>query len=355
MIYNYEILNNGEEDILYLYLNMTYEFSKELGRKATSDDLAQRTKNFIVNNNIKFDGKKVYIIMDGIVVRTVDIKDKVLIQRKDNKVDYSNSNFLVNVKLLDDSIIELELGNFLVNILAYFFSLNLEKETLKATCILFRTYAYKMMKENGLINLAELFIYEPIENYLSAWDKKYLKIVNYLKDIVNSTDEIFLLFNNDYILPFIHYSNMGWTFSSSKYSYLTSVESLWDICSPYYVEKKIYLYKDLFNILKLEKTNKFIFQIIEKDEYNQVIKLKINNKIFSEEEIRKMFNLKSLHLSFIINKNNFVIISRGYGNFLGLSLYGANELAKNECNFITILNYYFPKCAIFKYKKAYYT
>ena len=30
MIYRYEIKNNGAEDILYLYVTMTYEFSKEL-------------------------------------------------------------------------------------------------------------------------------------------------------------------------------------------------------------------------------------------------------------------------------------------------------------------------------------
>lgn len=352
MFYNYEILNNGSEDILYLYLNMTYEFSKELGRKATSDDLAQRTKNFIINNNIKFDGRKVYIIMDGIVVRTVDINNKVVVKSKSNLVDYSNNNFLVNVKLQDNFIIELELGSFLLNIMAYFFSLSLEKETLKAICILFRTYAYKMMKEFKQINISEIFIYEPIENYLKTWDKKYLEIVEYLKDIVNLTDEIFLFYNDDYILPFIHYSNMGWTFSNSKYPYLTSVESLWDICSPYYVEKKTFLYKDFFNILNLNKTNKLVFQILEKDEFNQVIKLQINNKIFLGEEFKKIFNLKSLHLSFIINKNNFVIISRGSGNFLGLSLYGGNELAKNGCNCFTILNYYFPKCSVLKYKKS---
>ena len=34
MFYRYEIKNNGKEEILYLYLTMSYEFSKELGLKA---------------------------------------------------------------------------------------------------------------------------------------------------------------------------------------------------------------------------------------------------------------------------------------------------------------------------------
>ena len=76
MFYRYEIRNNGKEDILYLYLDMREEFSKELGRTASNEDLSRRTKNFIRNNNINFKGNKVFLIVDGIIVRTLDISDK---------------------------------------------------------------------------------------------------------------------------------------------------------------------------------------------------------------------------------------------------------------------------------------
>ena len=51
MFYNYEIKNNGFEDILYLYLSMKYEFSKELIGNDFKD-LSRRTKNFINANKI---------------------------------------------------------------------------------------------------------------------------------------------------------------------------------------------------------------------------------------------------------------------------------------------------------------
>ena len=73
MFYRYEIKNNGKENILYLYLNMAYEFSRELVLDVNHDEITRRTKNFIKNNNINYDGDKVYLVIDGIVVKTIDI------------------------------------------------------------------------------------------------------------------------------------------------------------------------------------------------------------------------------------------------------------------------------------------
>ena len=52
MFYRYEIKKVNDEDVLYLYLTMAYEFSKELGVEADDTDIKRRTKNFIKNNNI---------------------------------------------------------------------------------------------------------------------------------------------------------------------------------------------------------------------------------------------------------------------------------------------------------------
>lgn len=58
MIYRYEIINNN----LYLYLNLKNEFSKELGLVAN---------DYLIENNIKSDGNKIYLIIDGIVVKVI--------------------------------------------------------------------------------------------------------------------------------------------------------------------------------------------------------------------------------------------------------------------------------------------
>ena len=90
MHYNYEIRNNGYEEVLYLYLTMKYEFSKEL---TNSNDLGRRTKNFIQNNNIPFHGNKVYLIIDGIVVKILDLSKDNLYPSK----SYFSDVFTINI------------------------------------------------------------------------------------------------------------------------------------------------------------------------------------------------------------------------------------------------------------------
>ena len=152
MFYKYEILNNGVEDILYLYLSMSYEFSKELGKRASNEDLARRTKNFIDNNHIDFKGNKVYLIIDGIVVRTVNIKENNKITNIRKNINYSDEFFLVTVKLEDNSLVEITLKEYLLGVLATTYIPFMESETIKALSILYRTYAYKMMADKHSID-----------------------------------------------------------------------------------------------------------------------------------------------------------------------------------------------------------
>ena len=80
-------------------------------------------------------------------------------------------------------------------------------------------------------------------------------------------------------------------------------------------------------------------------------KLKIDNKIFSLEELKNLLNLNSCEFNFIINKDIIKVITKGQGNFLGLSLYGGNEIAKNGSKYNSILKYYFPKAKLLRYIK----
>ena len=58
-----------------------------------------------------------------------------------------------------------------------------------------------------------------------------------------------------------------------------------------------------------------------------------------------------MNINIIMNNECIKIISKGFGNGYGLSIYGSNELALNGCNFSNILKYYFPNVKINKYIK----
>ena len=70
MFSNYEIRRIGYDDIIYIYLDMKYEFSKEF------DDniITRRCYNYIKNNNIDFNGHKVFLVIDGIIIKSLDLR-----------------------------------------------------------------------------------------------------------------------------------------------------------------------------------------------------------------------------------------------------------------------------------------
>ena len=352
MFYRYEIRNNGKEDILYLYLNMKEEFSKELGRNASNEELSRRTKNFIKNNNINFNGKKVYLIVDGIVVRTLDISNVFNIDEIKSSKNFADETYLVTLKLEDNSFIEIFLKDYLLGILAGFFFFNIEEETYKALALLFRSFAYKMMEEKNYIEANSYFAnFSSIDNYRLIWNKKYNENYNFIEKAIKETNGEFLTYNKKFILPFIHYCNSGFTCINKDFPYLKKVNSLWDLACPSYVETKFFNYDELSSILGIKFDKNIKFDILEIDNKKFIKKVKINNKIFLGDELVKLLNLRSLEITFIFNNKGLRTITKGWGNFLGLSIYGANELAKNNCNYISILNYYFPDVRLMKYEK----
>lgn len=341
MLYNYEIVNNGKEEILYLYLDMKYEFSNELSFK-DEKDLSRRAKNFINTNHINFHGKKVFLIVDGIVVKTLDIS-KAEIDRK--TYQFSCETFMVNVSFDDGSLCEVSLREYLLSVLMSKYMVTLHDEVLKAMCVLYNTYAYKEMNERHvLLSNSSFAIYKPI-SYYKAVDSHYDLTVNRLNRIIHEVDCLFLSYKNEYILPFIHFSNAGRTLSNIHYPYLTSVKSLWDLTSPYYINVDDFSYDQLQNILSISIDSTSLISIVFE---NGVKKIKINDYLYTIEEVRTMFDLKSSDIYFIVYHDFLRIITLGWGNAYGMSIFGANEIAKNGGKYYNILSYYFPSTKLYR-------
>ena len=230
--------------------------------------------------------------------------------------------------------------------------IDIEIETLKALCILYRTYAFRQMEIDHYININNDFIkYRPISYYKMVWIDNYNLLISKLEEVINDTDCMFISHDNKYVLPFIHLCNGGQTYTHQEYPYLKSVKSLWDLAAPYYIEIKDFSFDTFNKLLKCNLNNTGNIEIKEVDYKGFIQKVKINDNIYSGEEFKKVLDLNSLNMSIIINKNNIRLITRGYGNCLGLSIFGANELAKNDCNFINILFYYYNNIKINRYIK----
>ena len=352
MFYRYEIKNNGVEDILYLFLTMNYEFSKELGSSSNDSELRRRTNNFIKNNNIDFQGDKVYLVIDNVIVKAFQISKDQKVDSLPNKKSYDDMEYMVTVQLDDSSIVEICLCDYLLGALATNMVPNLSIEVLKAMAILYRTYAFKEMSEYSVIKATnEFFSYRPIEYYKIAFAPNYEEVVSTLKEAIKQTNSMFASYQNQYILPFIHICNHGRTLEDSRYPYLSSVSSLWDSSSPFYVDTDTFSYSFLSQVFHFTISKDTPFQMLEVSLHGKVLKLKIGNSIIDGKRFMNLLHLKSQFLSIIINSQSINVITHGWGDALGLSLYGALKLAENGCSYANILNYYFPKVTICEYIK----
>ena len=352
MFYRYEIKKVGNEEILFLFLTMSYEFSKELDENVGESNLNKRCKNFIEDNNIKFKGTKVNLVIDDIVVKTLDIRN---IDNEIDTIDEQNNNLdnntLVSVTLDNGVSIEISLKDYLLGVLASNSLENLSDEALKSLCILFRTFAYIYIKENKNIPATNNFIiYRPITYYKLLWITEYNDIYNKYLDAIEKTDKQFITYLGNYILPFTHISNNGYTDTDENYSYLIKRNSLWDMASPYYLTVKDFDYKTLEKSLGVKSKALKNISIVDVTNTNRIKNIKIGEKIFSSTELCQKLGLNSSDITMIINKEYIRFITKGKGHCLGLSQFGANELALNGCTYTQILKYYFPTCEVRKYK-----
>ncbi|MBE6154160.1 MAG: stage II sporulation protein D [Firmicutes bacterium] len=96
MFYGYEIEKINNEEILYLYLNLDTEFAILSKSKTT---INKEINNYIKNNNIIFNGKKIVLIASGIILGTC-LLSAPLLDKKNLSTDY---NYTTSVLTLEDN------------------------------------------------------------------------------------------------------------------------------------------------------------------------------------------------------------------------------------------------------------
>lgn len=345
MFYRYEIQNYNGEDVLYLYLDMKYEFSKELDY-SNDLEMTKRAHNFVVSNKIPFKGNKIFLIVDGIVVKV--LKDTELDQNHTfSNEEYNPDQLMISIQLEDQAVCEITLKDYLISLLFSYYDDAIHEEVYKAICVLFHGYLYQLIRDNKVVSSKIPFgSFQPLSYYQSLYTN-YPVILKRFSQIIQSVQGIFLKYQEQTILPFLHYSNDGKTLSYKEYPYLSSVKSIWDLASPYYLTIRDYSYSDIQKILGFPITPNSKISIQNHNTSN----ILVDNHPYTFSEFQELFHLNSSIFYFIIYKDYIRIITKGLGNSYGLSIFGANEIAKNGANYIQILSYYFPKTKIFKHIK----
>lgn len=249
-----------------------------------------------------------------------------------------------------------DMEEYLIGVVAKQVPMSYETEALKAQAVIARTNLLAA-KEKG----EELPEGVSRDELLKLWGKEdfgssYQKLVNAVKD----TEGVVLTYQGSYIYAAFHSVSAGRTRSAAeallndKLPWLDSVDSDSDIVSQDYL-KVIFLEKSDFVKRLTEAFPKLALDAEKpldsiaasaRDGAGYVTELKSGEETVSGEDFRNALGLSSACFYLKEVEGKIRIVTKGLGHGLGLSQYGANEMAKKGMNYAEILSYYFKNIEI---------
>jgi stage II sporulation protein D len=269
----------------------------------------------------------------------------------DNESTISKTNPSVQTVTIyrsNGNIINIELEEYIVGVVAAEMPASFNLEALKAGAVIARTYALKAKSINkNLTDTVSTQEYIDIDQMKEKWGTSFNTYYNKIKNAVNSTNGEYLTYNGNYIEAMYHSTSNGTTESSldvfnNYYPYLINVDSSYDLNAPSYLRTTTFDINTVNNTLGLNLNNDSNIEIISKTSGGNIKEISIDGKIFTGKEIREKLSLRSTDFDISINNSIVTITTRGYGHGVGMSQYGANEMAKLGYNYKNILSHYYP-------------
>lgn len=266
-----------------------------------------------------------------------------IMQKKQQNVD----KYQINVETTED-LLTIDIEEYIVGVVAGEMPALFHEEALKAQAIASRTYLINHLQTNKTIsNTTDDQVYLTKEEMQLKWGNDYNEYYNKIKKAVTATKDLIMYYNNEPIKAYYFSTSNGYTASSisvfnEQSDYLTSVKSPFDQDNSNTIEISK---QDFCNKLDIS-CNKISITNIIKDNSNRVSKITINNKEYKGTKIRKLLSLRSTDFTFNIKENNIEITTKGYGHGVGMSQYGANNMAKQGYTYKEILKYYYKDIKI---------
>lgn len=298
--------------------------------------------------------KKYIIIIPTLIIIFLLTRPKERNMDKQQVALQDNQNEKLVTVLYKDEEISIDLDNYIINVLSCEMPALFQEEALKAGAVAIRTfYMYKNLSIESYIATNNDQCYNSLEDMQQKWGNSYSEYYNRIKRAIEDTKDEYITYNGNIIESFYFSLSNGKTENveevfSTKIPYLVSVDSSWDKDINNYEKTITYTKEEFLSLLSLEYSNNIEIEVLSYTTGNRIDKIKINNKIFKGTEVRKLLKLRSADFDIKI-LDDIEITTRGYGHGVGMSQYGANEMAKMGYNYKEILKHYYTGVEISKY------
>lgn len=273
-----------------------------------------------------------------------------------NKSDNNTTNIVetqpsvtnITVYRSNGSIINVNLEDYVIGVIAAEMPASFNKEAIKAQSVIARTYALKA-KTTGkrLTDTVSTQSYIDTGEMQNKWGASYNTYYNKIKSAVSETIGEYLEYNGTYIEAMYHSTNNGRTESSldvfgNYYPYLISVTSDYDKSASSYLREINIDFNTISNKLGINFNNSTIIEILEYTDGGNIKTINIGDKTYTGRQVRELLGLRSADFDIKINDGSAAFITRGYGHGVGMSQYGANGMANAGYNYKDILSHYYP-------------
>ena len=327
MLEKYKIVKNNNEEILYLFLNVNYEFANEF----TDNNLKKKANNYLKSYNIDFKGNKIVFVLNGITTKAIDL----------NNYEFFSNDRLISLNNND----KLTMKELLLSLLFANISITLRKETLKSICVLYRGEIIRNLLDNKLELDKMSLSYHNYNYFKLTYPETYKSYYTLFSDVINETEGEYLIYDNKPIKCFTHLVSNGYTEEDKNYPYTIKKESLWDLAYPYYLQRKSYSIEEFKKRLNLTNDN-YHLKITSLTNSNRIKELNLGERKIDARSLAVYLDLPSTDITIIIKKDYLTFITRGIGSGLGLSIIGADNLSELGYNYKQILNYYFKDVSL---------
>lgn len=286
--------------------------------------------------------------------------------------DELSSKLVSNVDVLEDNVfkdvekeprsalvsyngeeLNMSLEEYIIGVVACEVPASFEIETLKAMSVVARSfYLYKDNSLEKYIASTNDQCFNDKNLMMEKWGSEYERYYEIIKNAVMETEGEFVTYNDNIAQTFYFSISNGMTetsgnvFSEDK-PYLVSVNSSWDKNVSNYEKLVSFSKEEFLSKLGLEVSEEISINILSRTLSGRVENIEVNGNNFKGTEFRKILGIRSTDFDINIDKD-VLITTRGYGHGVGMSQYGANEMAKLGYTYKDIIKYYYKGVEISK-------
>lgn len=291
--------------------------------------------------NLKLYLQLFFVFVCFLITFLMWIKIPVTSSREDFHANIKKEEPVVHMKQ-ENQTKQIPLEEYLIGVVAAEMPASYELEALKAQAIAARTFASHrdFIVDNTIMTQA----YLTVEQQKELWKENFNHYRSKIETAVRETEGIVIVYQGEVISAVFSACSNGKTNNADEYwgnekPYLKSVNSEWDQAYPNYQTKVSFTFEQLQE--KLETKNLHEIQVLNTYDSGYVAEVKVDETIYSGKQLREKLQLKSSAFTVERLENGYQFTTYGYGHGIGMSQFGAHQMALQGKKYDEILTHYY--------------